>query len=331
MIYFEVQNSKGNILAGNMHEFIERSKFEKCKNFLNSRDGKGLKGACEVIEDMSVWVVVKDESDLLNSSKLFNKTFSLYKTVALGVWEYHKKQINAHKHTLETIQGQIRQKIETFADDKEFYGDTYSDSVDNISILVVRDKWQASDLICYIHKRIIDMRAHLLGVEIIHASGHYETKPALVSLKRAILNQCTPFIDELEKNKVVLKFYFNDECEIEVDKNMFSLIMYNFFSNAVKYTKFESELRLNYSNEEKSLDISMISLRMERSELTDLHKEGIRGKHSKNIPGNGIGLFVIARALDLMGKPPMYISPNYEKSISVNDQIFVENHFKFVL
>ncbi len=331
MIYFEVQNNSGKILAGNMHEFSMRSEFENSKIFSDVKNGKRLKGAFESIDDIRIWVVVEDDSDLLRSAKLFKKTFNLYKVISLGVWEHHKSQLNAHKHTLETIQGQIRQKIDTFADSQKFYGDTYSDSVDNISALIEVDKRSASDVICYIHKRIIDMRAHLLGVEIIHSNGLYEIKPSLVSLKRAILNQCTPFINELEENKVKLKFYFDDDCEIEIDKNIFSLIMYNFFSNAVKYTKFDSELRLNYSEEERSLDISMISLKMDRDELNDLRREGARGKHTKNIPGNGIGLFVISRALELMGKTPMYISPAYEKSISYNGNNYVENHFKFEL
>lgn len=327
MIYFEVQNSKGKVLAGNMQEFSRRADFENRKTFSKVNHGKGLKSDYKVVGDINVWVVVENDSDLLSSTKLFNKTFSLYSTVALGVWEHHKMQINAHKHTLETIQGQIRQKIETFADDQKFYGDTYSDSINNISELIEGDEKAASDVICYIHKRIVDMRAHLLGVEVIHSSGLYEVKTSLVSLRRAILNQYTPFIDELEKNKVKLKFYFGDECEIDIDKNMFSLIMYNFFSNAVKYTKFDSEIRLNYSIEEKSLDISMISLKMDKDELTSLHKEGIRGNHAKNIPGNGIGLFVIAKALELMGKGPMYISPAYEKGSAE----YMENHFRFLL
>ena len=70
---------------------------------------------------------------------------------------------------------------------------------------------------------------------------------------------------------------------------------------------------------------------MDKNELNDLRREGVRGKYARNIPGNGIGLFVISKALELMGKPPMYISPVYEKCTLYNGLNYVENHFKLEL
>lgn len=331
MIYFQVQDDRGKILAGNMRDFSKKKDFENNKNFSKHQNGKGLKSAYEKLDDINVWVVVENEVDLLKSSKLFNKTFQLYKMVALDICKQYKKEISGYAHILDTIQGQIRQKIDDFADSKEFYGDTYNDSVKKILDIIENNKKSAADLICYVQKRIIDMRAHLLGTEVIHSGEQYEIKPVVVSLKRAILNQCTPFLEEFEKNMVKIKFFFGDECEIEVDKNMFSLIMYNFFSNAVKYTKFDSEVRFNYSSNQKSLDISMMSLKMERDEIKSLFDDGIRGKHAKNISGKGIGLFVIQKSLELMKKDKMYISPNYEKVFHDDGLIYNENHFKFIL
>jgi signal transduction histidine kinase len=331
MIYFEVKDNNGKILAGNMQGFSKRSKFENNKNFSENKNGKGLKGVYENLENITLWVVVEDDQDLLKSSKLFKKTLALYKTIILDIYKHYKNDINAYAHILNTIQAQMWQQIDNFADSREFFGETYKDSVKRISDILDQNKESAADLICYIQKRVIDMRAHLLGAEIIHSGEEYEVKPVIVSLKRAILNQYTPFLEEFEKNMIEVKFFFGDECEIEVDKNMFSLIMYNFFSNAIKYARPNSEVRFNYSDDLKSLDVSMISLRMERNELADLSKDGIRGQHAKNIPGKGIGLFVIQRALELMKKDKMYISPNYEKIFHDDDSIYNENHFQFKL
>lgn len=332
MIYFEIKGSGGKILAGNMQEFSRKSDFENNKNFSEHKNGKGLKGAFENIDGVDVWVVVEDEQDLLKSTKIFKKTFRIYKTIALDIYKEYKKAIGEYAHILSTIQAQIGQQIVNFADNKEFFGETYADSVKNISDIIEANKESTAKLICYIQKRVIDMRAHLLGAEVIHLGEQYEIKSVTVSLKRAILNQYSPFQEEFEKKEVKIKFFFEDEFEIEVDKTMFSLIMYNFFSNALKYTKFNSEIRLNYSDEEKSLDISMISLKMDKNELSNLHKEGVRGNHAKNIPGGkGIGLFVIYRALELMKKEQMYISPNYENCSTENGHIYIENHFKFSL
>ncbi|HFC11181.1 MAG TPA: HAMP domain-containing histidine kinase [Candidatus Kaiserbacteria bacterium] len=332
MIYFQIQDKNGQILAGNMQGFSRMEDLQNNKNFSkHNKKGVGIKSVYLEIENISIWIVVENERDMLNSSKIFKKTVNIYKTVALDVAKRHKEQISAHAHVLNTLQGQIRQKIQGFAEDSKFYGDSYSESMSKIVKIIEDNKENAADLICYIQKRVIDMRAHLLGTEVIYLGGQYEIKPVSVSLKRAILNQCTPFINELENNKVKIRFFFEDDCKVLIDKNMFSLIMYNFFSNAVKYTKSDSEIRLNYSSDAKSLDISMISLKMEKSEIVSLSNNGVRGIHAHNISGKGIGLFVIQQALKLMDKNPMYISPNHQNNYSENNCVYNENHFQFLL
>lgn len=199
MVYFEVKDKNGKIIAGNMQEFSDRKLFEDNKSFSQNKNGKGLKGAYESIENINLWVVVKDEYNLLKSTKLFKKNLELYKTVAVDVYNQYKKDINAYAHILNTIQTQIRQKIDNFADNISFYGETYNNSKENISSIIEQDKESTADLICYVKKRIMDMQAHLLGVDIINSGELYEIKPVIVSLKKAILSQCTPFLEEFEK------------------------------------------------------------------------------------------------------------------------------------
>lgn len=331
MIYFRIGKNDGKIIAENMRLFLRVDEFENRKNFSEVKNGKGLRGAFEIKGDVGVWVVVENESDLLKSSKLFKKTFDIYRSIAANIWENQQRQVKAYMHILSTIQGQMRQKIEVFASDQLFYGEKYADSVDNISNIVEGNKESAADLICYMHQRVADMRAHLLGAEVIHVGEEYQVKQARVSLKRAILNQSTPFLKDLEKMGIRIRFYFGEENEVEVDKNMFSLVMYNFFSNAVKYAKRDSEIRLHYSETQESLDVSMISLKMERGEIASLFNETARGIHATSIPGSGIGLFVLQKALGLMGKEPMFIDPDYTVNILEGGMVYNENHFKFLL
>ncbi len=329
MIYFQIEDNKGKVLAGNLHEYPGSIEFEIGKILAQRKGSKGIKGICDTSGDTKVTFLVKDEADLLKSSKLFKKTFQIYKNVANDVYRYYKKEIDGYAHILSTIQGQIRQKIDDFADSSEFHGESFAESVAKINNIINVDTRTAAQLICYVHKRMADMRAHLLGAEIIHSKGRYEVNLSRVSLKRAILNQCTPFLEEFDKNSVTVRFYFDDSQEIETDKNLFSLIMYNFFSNAVKYTKPASDIRMHYLDDQSCLDISMISLKMEKGEISDLFNEGIRGKYAKNIPGKGIGLFVIKRALEVLNKNRMYIDPDYQKDYQEDGLIYIENHFKF--
>lgn len=331
MIYYRILTPNGQAIASNINEFPRRVEFENNKTFDLHSKGKGIKGIYIENETFLIWFVVEDEDDLLKSSKLFKKALNLYQQIAKDVLEHQRAKFTAHGHTLVTIQGQIRQRLEGFADDSVFYGEKYENSVSNIEALVKSNPRSAADLICYTHKRIADMRAHLLGVEVIHMGEQFEVNLKNVSLRRGILNQCTPFLEELEQSGIKLRFFFGDECQVDVDKNMFSLVMYNFFSNAVKYAKPDSEIRLNYSSEDKSLDISMISLKMERDEIANLSKESVRGCHASEIPGNGIGLFALQEALKLMGKEKMYTTPDYLKVYPQDGRVYVENHFRFSL
>lgn len=331
MIYFEIKNNNGKIVSSNMNDFSLKNNFTNNKNFLHKEESKKIKGLFEVLDGFEVWVVIENEPDLFSSQKLFKKTFKLYKQISLDVYSQYKKEISAYGHTLNTIQAQMRQKIDDFSGGDDFYADSYNSAMEKVSDVIDENKNSASDLILYMQKRTVDMRAQLLGSEIIHSGEQYEIKQSTVRLKRAILNQCTPFFEEFDKKNVKIKIFFEDECYVDVDKNMFSLVMYNFLSNSLKYTKNDSDIKFNYDNETKRLDISMISLRMERSEINNLFKEGERGLHSNTIPGKGIGLFVIQEALKLMNKKPMYIEPNYQNNYIESNLNYVENHFQFSL
>lgn len=332
MIYFQVQEiNSGKIIAGNMNDFSRKHEFDNKKNFSNVKNGVGIKSRIETLGTITVWVIIENNVDILKSSKLFKKTISLYKTIALSTYEEYKKKMQAYAHTLGTIQVQMSQEIDDFAVKDAFYGISYDETLKNISDIVSKDKESAADLICYFQKRVADFKAQLLGAEIIHNDKQYEVKIVEVRLKRAILHQLQPFLKEFDEKIVKIKFFFDDELRIHVDKNMFSLIMYNFFANALKYSRKNSEIKLNYFKANNKLDISMTSLKMEKNELAGLFNEGIRGKHAKNLPGKGIGLFVIKKALEIMNKNNMCISPNYEINSLVQGEPYVENHFEFAL
>lgn len=333
MIYFQVQSADGKMIAGNMQDYlgdyvldIPSKDSQEHKN--KHKDGRGVKSIEEDLGGIRIHIVVKDEADLLRSNSLFKKTVEVYKRAALDMWEHYLSQINAHAHTLTTIQGQMRQKIEGFARDDDFYADTHEHSIRNLSDIIKTNIDGAADLICYMHKRVTDMRAHMLGFEIVHAGTNPEINFTQVSLKRAILNLYTPFATKFFQDGTVLKFYFENDCQVKVDRNLFSLVMYNFFDNAVKYIKPETDIRLNFNEMDKKLDISMISLKMDREEISHLFDEGIRGKHARDIHGRGIGLFALKKALGFMGMS-MYIDPKYEKTERYQDRTYVENHFIF--
>ena len=330
MIYFQVTNQHGAIIAGNMKKFPHIEKIPENKIYNQHKGGKGIKSDYRNIGSINVWIIALDEADLLKSAKLFNKTFELYQNISLSIYEELRKEIDSYSHSLITIHAQISQKIELFAPSKNFYGPSYADVQKKIRNVVKGHIPNASELICYTQKRIIDMRAQFLEAKVIHYHEDININIEKVCLLRAILSQYSAFIEQLNDKNIETKFYIEESEMVEIDKRMFSLIMYNFFSNIVKYAKPNSTIKLNYNN--NILDVLMVSIKMDNSELSELHHFRVRGKHAiNNTSGKGIGLFTINKALSLMGKPQMFIKLEAQTDTHEDGVTYSKNHFRFTL
>lgn len=334
MIYYEIKNDIGKVVISNIKDFSQEYNYRNQKNFSDHIKGIGCKGIYEVVDNISVWLVIEDEDDLLKSSKLLRRTFDFYKKIAIGICKQQREQLSGTRHILPSIHTQMTQEIDLFTQDNPglFYGESFKASKRNISDFAQDRPDDTARLIVNINKLVLDMGAHLRGIDIIHFGKQYSPEIKSVRVKQAILNQYASFASGFDEAFLSIKVNnIDDDATVMVDKNMFCLVMYNLLSNALKYCMPESEVRFNFSNESKKLDVSMISLRIESDEIQDIFNEGVRGKHAKTSSGSGIGLFVIKNALEKMGKKPMLIEPNYQKNSNLNGEPYVENHFHFDL
>ncbi len=238
-----------------------------------------------------------------------------------------------YNHIVSTLSLQLLQKIEGYFGDLNWYKNNYTEAIANITNYCNSEREKTSRLIHYFNKIAIDLNSHVEGWDIIYLQNNYSPEFVDVSLRKAILSQYTPFAEGFVENNLRLHIsdYFTDEARVSLDKKLFSLIMYNFFSNTLKYSMPNSEVRLTYDEPTKTLDISMYSARMNKNEIVSLFNDGVRGVCANDVSssGNGAGLYVIKRALELMSLPNMYINPKYEK-VRMQDSIsYIENHFIF--
>ena len=148
-----------------------------------------------------------------------------------------------------------------------------------------------------------------------------------------MLRQITSFTNDLEKSGISINFHekFEDDFKIKIDKTLFSLIMHNFLSNALKYSIPNGTIYFNYSNEESLLDISMYSIRIEDDEIKKIFTDGYRGRNTKDLNENGVGsgLFVVDKSLKLMSMSTLYIDRKKDKTKQFNGIQYMENHFRF--
>ena len=217
--------------------------------------------------------------------------------------------------------------------DKKWYSNNYSESLDNIEKILLNNIDETKKLVHYFNKIALDLKSHIEGWEIIYIRDNYSPEFKEVSLKKAILNQLASFAEEFNELRIKIKFseHFSEESSVTLDKKLFCLVMYNFFSNVLKYSMPNEEIRFNYDEQTKNLDISMYSTKIEKEEMEQIFQDGVRGLNANNVSssGNGLGLFVIKRALELMGFKNMYISPQYAKTKLFDEVTFIENHFRF--
>lgn len=276
-----------------------------------------------------------ENNDEKKSGAIRKRFFDILERVSKNFMDEQRNRFNKYNHIIQTISTQILQKMNGFWGDTKWHSSEYSEALKNIENISSLKKNETSRLIHYFNKMSIDLKSHVEGWDIIYIKDNYTPSYEEVSLKKAILNQYSSFAEDFNELNIQIRFsdYFSEEYTVYLDKKLFSLIMYNFFSNVLKYSMPEEVVRFNYSDELKSLDISMYSTRIERVEISKIFDDGVRGIHANDASssGNGSGLYVIKKSLDLMCMPNMYIDPQYTKSKDWGDVQYFENHFKFEL
>jgi signal transduction histidine kinase len=244
-----------------------------------------------------------------------------------------EQRFNKYNHIIQTISTQIFQKIEGYFGDEKWYSNDYDEALKNIENHYLNNKHETNRLIHYFNKMSIDLRSHLDGWGIIYIKETYEAKFAEVSLKKAIINQLASFAEDFSESGIKIRFSedFLDVYTVRLDKKLFSLIMYNFFSNALKYSMPNQPIWMNYFTTEKKLAISMYSVRIEKNEMAKIFEDGVRGINANRASssGNGSGLYVIKKALKLMGLNNMYITPEYINTKELDNIQYCKNCFIF--
>jgi len=276
-----------------------------------------------------------ESGDEKKSTAIRRRFFDILENVSKNFIEEQRDRFNKYNHIIQTIAAQISQKMDGYLGNEKWHSSDYSETLKKIGDISSNKKDQNNKLVHYFNKMSLDLKSHIEGWEIIYIKDDYTPKCIEVSLKKAILNQYSSFAEEFDEAGIQISFsdHFSEESTVFLDKRLFSLIMYNFFSNVLKYSMPEETVRFNYSDESKSLDISMYSIKIERNEIEDLFKDAVRGLNANSVSsaGNGTGMYVIKKALYLMNFPNMYITAHNSKDKSFGDITYYENHFKFIL
>ncbi|KKS92628.1 MAG: hypothetical protein UV68_C0041G0015 [Candidatus Collierbacteria bacterium GW2011_GWC2_43_12] len=310
MIFYEIKSKKdGKVIITNMVGFPEAERFDSDKNTKFS-DIAAISRTKESNE-FFVWVVSVGDKDLYNSSKRFGLVVEAYYELAGKYFEYFLTKMNAHSHTITTIQGQMATKLEGLVSRKQFRAQTYSESIDKIKSVISGKEDELSEILFYLDKRLFDMRNQIDGFNLLYANKNYALNPNdynPVNVKKVLLSTATPFLDKLRENNVRLDIdgiteKYAQENKINLNYKFFNLALYNFFDNIAKYTKGNSDLKISFNKESNNFSIlfEMISRYIEDHESELIFEDGYSGKHAAGKSGNGIGMFYTKKALNMIG------------------------------
>lgn len=124
--------------------------------------------------------------------------------------------------------------------------------------------------------------------------GVIEYKPETGFPLHDIKDTLIPFKSAIEKKNIILKLECNDSISATYDKQMFSTVVRNLVSNAIKFTRESGSIIIKVSQTQKDLLVSVIDsgIGISKDDLPKLFKIGSQfiRRGTKDEGGSGLGL-----------------------------------------
>ena len=294
MIYLSITSKNNESLFSNIED-------SHSKIFVNNKNSKSktkhLRSFYKELSEYNVWIISND-ADLYKSNKLFKKTCQTYFPIIESLYQNYSMSIKASMHTIATIQAKMSQKIEPFIKDAQKGKQEERLKTVEKNLLNKSGKENA-DLICFLGKRIEELDIHLESLKILDSNiGFNLSNLKKHPLHKILLNTYDPFKQAFDDKNIKVVFDRVDEnIKIRIDYKVFNLIFHHFFDNAAKYSKANDKIEFIFSSN-RDLVVKMHSLKIE--DVNSIFKKGISGNNSGELAGDGIGMFVIKKSLQIM-------------------------------
>lgn len=107
----------------------------------------------------------------------------------------------------------------------------------------------------------------------------------------------------ISQQRRILFFHYEADINIEIDINLFTFILNNLISNALKYSPQEKQiiLTINKRNDECVLRVKDYGIGIPEESQKQIFKPFHRAKNACSIPGTGVGLSTVVRCVEWLG------------------------------
>ncbi len=111
------------------------------------------------------------------------------------------------------------------------------------------------------------------------------------------------FADQLEKKEIKFEAEIDDFCRINSDENMLMIVWQNLLSNSIKFSETGGIIRLFQKQSEKDITVSIEDTGCGMGIETQKHifDKFYQGDTSRSSEGNGLGLALCSRVINLIG------------------------------
>lgn len=211
--------------------------------------------------------------------------------------KFNAEQINQHLESLVESVGQALEQKKTEQASEVLKAEK---QVLKESSFATKIAHQLKNINTYI-VRLSQLIEGTLQLNAIDSSKNTNFIPVKLNLKDAL----TEIISNLEPLRDDVKIIFNIKGDQEFatffDSRHLYLILSNVISNAIKYSKADSEItvNLNLGDLNGILEVEDRGIGIPAENMERLFQKYFRAENAKTIPGTGIGLYVTKKLLDL--------------------------------
>ena len=168
----------------------------------------------------------------------------------------------------------------------------------------------------------IDDKLDLIQKQVHHLSlilddlfllGNQQTKERANFVRvplQSLINEIVAEANEVDKSRRIDVQFDCMRDWICTDKMLIRNILINLISNAIKFSSAEANVKVTISCDDKSylFTIRDFGKGIPDKEQANLFQPFYRGKNSDNIPGNGVGLSIAKKSVNLLGGNISFVS-----------------------
>lgn len=150
-------------------------------------------------------------------------------------------------------------------------------------------------------KRITDLITNILKLNKLENQEIQEKKERF-SLSEALAETVVEFESIIEKKNIELNCDF-DDVDVVSSKSLLEIVWNNLISNAIKFTKEGGKISISLKRKGENVEVKVVDTGIGMSAETGarIFEKFYQGDSSHSVQGNGLGLALVKKVIDIIG------------------------------